>query len=185
MISVHFQGKAFSITVIQVYAATTDAKEIEVDLFYEDLQHLLELTPEKDVLFIIGDWNAKIGSQEILERAVLRWQRNRTGRPLSPSQIHQKNISMLSKLHKTTSEYWQRTSGTQKSRSLSSKTGRKNIKDKKETKEVGRELHPEKELRSRKGVLKRDKFPNTRKHSYCQVCGEPWKHRGQHNREEK
>ena len=54
--------------------------------------------------------------------AVLRWQRNRTGRPLSPSQIHQKNISTLSKLHKTTSEYWQRTSGTQKSRSLSSKT---------------------------------------------------------------
>ena len=131
MISVHFQGKAFSITVIQVYAATTDAKEIDVDLFYEDLQHLLELTPEKDVLFIIGDWNAKIGSQEILERAVLRWQRNRTGRPLSPSQIHQKNISMLSKLHKTTSEYWQRTSGTQKSRSLSSKTGRKKYKRRK------------------------------------------------------
>ena len=129
MISVHFQGKPFNITVIQVYAATTDAKEIEVDLFYEDLQHLLELTPEKDVLFIIGDWNAKIGSQEILERAVLRWQRNRTGRPLSPSQIHQKNISMLSKFYKTTYECWQRTSGTQKSRSLSSKTGRKNIKD--------------------------------------------------------
>ena len=65
MISVHFQGKPFSITVIQVYAATTDAKEIEVDLFYEDLQHLLELTPEKDVLFIRGDWNAEVGSQEI------------------------------------------------------------------------------------------------------------------------
>ena len=67
MISVHFQAKPFSITVIQVYAATTDAKEIEVYLLYEDLQHLLELTPEKDVLFIIGDWNAKVGSQEILE----------------------------------------------------------------------------------------------------------------------
>ena len=84
------------------------------------------------------------------------------GRPLSPSQIHQKNISMLSKLHRTTSECWQRTSGTQKSRSLSSKTGRKKYKRwKKETKEVGRELHP------RKGVLKREKFPNTRKHSHC------------------
>ena len=67
MISVHFQAKPFSITVIQVYAATTDAKEIEVYLFYEDLQHLLELTAEKDVLFIIGDWNAKVGSQDILE----------------------------------------------------------------------------------------------------------------------
>ena len=60
--------------------------------------------------------------------AVLRWWRNRMGRPLSPSQIHQKNISMLSKFHKTTSECWQRTSGTQKSRSLSSKTGRKKYK---------------------------------------------------------
>ena len=58
MILVRFQGKPFKITVIQVYASTTDAKETEVDQFYEDLQHLLELTP-KDVLFIIGDWNAK------------------------------------------------------------------------------------------------------------------------------
>ena len=63
MISVHFQGKPFSITVIQVYAPTTNAEEAE--LFYEDLQDLLELTPKKDVLFIIGDWNAKVGSQEI------------------------------------------------------------------------------------------------------------------------
>ena len=63
--------------------------------------------------------------------AVLRWQRNRTGRPLSPSQIHQKNISMLSKFHKTTSECWQRTSGTQQSRSLASKTGRKKYKRRK------------------------------------------------------
>ena len=62
--------------------------------------------------------------------AVLRWQKNRTDRPLFPPQIHQKNISTLSKFYKTTSECWQRTSGTQKSRSLSSKTGRKNIKDK-------------------------------------------------------
>ena len=65
MISVHFQGKLFNITVIQVYAPTTDAEEAEVDQFYEDLEDLLELTPKKDVLFIIGDWNANIESQEI------------------------------------------------------------------------------------------------------------------------
>ena len=64
MISVHFQGKPFNITVIQVYAPTTNAEEAEVERFYEDLQELLELTPQKDVLFIIGDWNAKGGSQE-------------------------------------------------------------------------------------------------------------------------
>ena len=62
MISVRFQGKPFNITVIQVYAPTSNAEETE--LFYEDLQDLLELTPKKDVLFIIGDWNAKVGSQE-------------------------------------------------------------------------------------------------------------------------
>ena len=64
MISVHFQGKPFNLTVIQVYAPTSNAKEAEVEQFYEDLQDLLELTPKKDVLFIIGDWNAKIESQE-------------------------------------------------------------------------------------------------------------------------
>ena len=64
MISVHFQGKPFSITVIQVYALTSNAEETEVEQFYEDLEDLLELTPKKDVLFIIGDWNAKVGSQE-------------------------------------------------------------------------------------------------------------------------
>ena len=64
MISVHLQGKPFSITVIQVYAPTSNAKEAEVELFYEDLQDLLELTPQKDVLFILGDWNANVGSQE-------------------------------------------------------------------------------------------------------------------------
>ena len=64
MISVHFQGKPFSIMVIQVYDPTTNAEEAEVEWFYEDLQGLLELTPPKDVLFIIGDWNAKVGSQE-------------------------------------------------------------------------------------------------------------------------
>ena len=65
MISAHFQGKPFKTTVIQVYAPTSNAKEAEVKWFCEDLQDLLELTPNKDVLFIIGDWNAKVGSQEI------------------------------------------------------------------------------------------------------------------------
>ena len=65
MISVCFQGKSFNITVIQVYVPSTNAKEAEVEWFYDDLQDLLELTPRKDVLFIIGDWNAKVGSQEI------------------------------------------------------------------------------------------------------------------------
>ena len=64
MISVRFKGKPFSITVIQAYAPTSDTEEAEVEQFYEDLQDLLELTPKKDVLFIIGDWNAKVGSQE-------------------------------------------------------------------------------------------------------------------------
>ena len=70
MISVHFQGKPLNITVIQVYAPTSNFKEAEVERFYEDIQDLLELTPKKDVLFIInvpfiiGDWNAKVGSQE-------------------------------------------------------------------------------------------------------------------------
>ena len=65
MISICFQGKPFKSKVIQVYTPTSNAKETEVEWFYEDLQDLLELTPPKDVLFIIGDWNAKIGSQEI------------------------------------------------------------------------------------------------------------------------
>ena len=65
MISVHFQGKPFNITVIQVYALTSNAEEAEVEWFYENLQDLLELTHKKDVLFIIGDWNVKVGSQEV------------------------------------------------------------------------------------------------------------------------
>ena len=65
MISVHFQGKPFNITVIQVSASTSNTEEAEVKCFYEDLQDLLELTPQKDVLVITGDWNAKAGSQEI------------------------------------------------------------------------------------------------------------------------
>ena len=64
MISVHFQGKPFNITVIQVYVPTSNAEKAEVEWFYEDLQDLLELTPMKDVLFIIEDWNTKVGNQE-------------------------------------------------------------------------------------------------------------------------
>ena len=66
MISVHFQGKPFNITVIQVYALTSNAEEAEVEQFYEGLQDLLELTPQKDVLFIVGNCNAKVGSEETL-----------------------------------------------------------------------------------------------------------------------
>ena len=65
MISVHLQGKQFNITIIQAYAPTSNAEEADIERFYEDLQDLLELTPKKDVLFIIGDWNAKVRSQEI------------------------------------------------------------------------------------------------------------------------
>ena len=65
MISVNFQGKPFNITVTQVFSSITIAEEAEFEWFYEDLQDCLELTPKKDVLFIIGDWNAKVGSQEI------------------------------------------------------------------------------------------------------------------------
>ena len=65
MISVHFQGKPFNITVIQVYAPTSNAEEVEIEWLYEDIQDLLELTPKKDVLFIIGNWNIKVGIQEI------------------------------------------------------------------------------------------------------------------------
>ena len=64
MISVHFQGKPFNITVIQAYAPTSNTEEAEAERFCKDLQNLLELTPQKDVLFIIGDWNSKVGSQE-------------------------------------------------------------------------------------------------------------------------
>ena len=64
MISIRFQGKPFSITVIQVYVPTSNTEEAEVEWFYEDIQDLMEVTPKKDVLFIIGDWNAKVESQE-------------------------------------------------------------------------------------------------------------------------
>ena len=65
MVSLRFQGKPFNITVIQVYVPTSNAEEAKVEEFYEDLQDLIELTPQKDVLFVIGDWNEKVGSQEI------------------------------------------------------------------------------------------------------------------------
>ena len=64
MISVCFQGKPFNITVIQIYVLTRNAEEVEIEQFYEDLQDLSELTPEKDILFMVGDWNAKVESQE-------------------------------------------------------------------------------------------------------------------------
>ena len=64
MVSVHFQGKPFNTTVFQVYALASNAEEAKIEWFYEDLQDLLETTPKTDVLFIIGDWNAKVGSQE-------------------------------------------------------------------------------------------------------------------------
>ena len=64
MISVHFQGKPSNITVIQVFASTSNAEEAEIERFYDDFQDPLELTPNKDVLFMIGDWNAKVGSKE-------------------------------------------------------------------------------------------------------------------------
>ena len=67
MISIHFQGKQFIITVMQVCAPTSNTEEAEVEQFHEDLQDFLEITPKKDVLFIIGDWNAKVGSQEMPE----------------------------------------------------------------------------------------------------------------------
>ena len=74
MISVCFQGKPFNITVIQVYSPTSNVEEAEVERFYEDLQDLLELTPPKDILFIISDWNGKVGSQETLEnRQIWPW----------------------------------------------------------------------------------------------------------------
>ena len=73
MISVCFQGKLFNITVIQVYAPTSNTEEAEVEQFYEDLQDILELTPKKDVLFIIGDWNAKVGRNTWSNRQIWPW----------------------------------------------------------------------------------------------------------------
>ena len=73
MMSVHFQGKPFNITVIQAYAPASNAEEAEVEWFYEDLQDLLELIPKNDVLFIIEDWNAKVGSHETPNRQIWPW----------------------------------------------------------------------------------------------------------------
>ena len=83
MISVCFQGKPFNITVIQAYAPTSNAEEAEVERFYEDQQDLLESTPQKDVLFIIGDWNAKVGSQDIPGvTQIWPWVQNEAGQRL-------------------------------------------------------------------------------------------------------
>ena len=95
MISFCFQGKPFNITVIQVYALTTDAKEAEVEWFYDDLEDLLELTSKKDVLFLIGDWNAKVGSQKLTRvtgKFGLRVQ-NEAG--LKLSEFSQENIFVI------------------------------------------------------------------------------------------
>ena len=110
--------------------------------------------------------------------AVLRRRRNRIGRPLSPPQIHQKIIWMLSDFHKTTSECWWKTPGTQKGSLFSSKGGRIKYKKQKERQRV-RDGDP-----SREEFVK-EKFPNTRKPSHQQVCGEFWNLRGQHNQEGK
>ena len=85
MISICFQGKRFNITVIQVYAPTTNAEEAEVEWFYKDLQDLLELTPKKDVLFIIGDWNAKVGKSRDTwsNRQIWPWSTKWTGQRLT------------------------------------------------------------------------------------------------------
>ena len=106
---------------------------------------------------VIKFWRKMFDFKLRNRRAVLRWQRNRTGRSLSPSQIPQKNISKLSKLHKTTSECWQRTSGNQKSRPLFSKTGRKKYKrwKKRQRRWQGRSI-PGREACSRKGILRRE-----------------------------
>ena len=99
MISVRFQGKPFTITVIQVYASTSNAKEAEVERFYEDPQDLLEQTPKKYVLFIIGDWNAKVGSQEIpgvTGKFGLRVQ-NEAGQRLT--EFHQENTLVMANTH--------------------------------------------------------------------------------------
>ena len=73
MISVRFQGKSFNITVIQVYTPTSNVEEAKVEQFYEDLQDIIELTPQKGLLFVIRDWNAKVGSQETSNRQIWPW----------------------------------------------------------------------------------------------------------------
>ena len=99
MISVRFQGKPFNITVIQVYAPTSNVEEAEVEWFYEDLQDLLELTPRKDVLFNTGDWNAKVGSQEtpgVTGKSGLGM-RNEAGQRLI--ELHQENALVIASTH--------------------------------------------------------------------------------------
>ena len=104
MISVHFLGKPFNITVIQVNAPTSNAEEAEIERFYEDLQDLLELTPKKDVLFITGDWNAKVGSQEtpgITGKFSLGVQNEAGQRPI---ELSQENTLVITNTLPTTQE---------------------------------------------------------------------------------
>ena len=99
MISVRFQGKPFNITVIQVYTPTSNAEEAEVERFYEDLQDLVELIPQKDVLFIIGDWNAKVGSRKTSEvtRKFGLGVQNKAGQRLI--ELHQENALVIASTH--------------------------------------------------------------------------------------
>ena len=101
----------------------------------------------------------------LVEEMVPRWQSNRTGRPLSPPEIHQKIIWMLRNFHKTTSEYWQRTPDTQKGSQISLKGGRKKYKRKTETKDLGMQVDPGEE------VMKEDKLPHSKKSYHWHVCG--------------
>ena len=110
MISVCLQGKPFNITVIQVYAPTSNAKEAKIERFYEDLQDLLELSPPKDVLFILGDWNAKVGSQETpgVTGKFGLGMRNKAGQRLT--EFYQENALVIANIlfqqHKTRLYTW-------------------------------------------------------------------------------
>ena len=116
MISVRFQGKPFNITIIQAYAPTSNAKEAEVERFYEDLQDLLELTPKKDVLFIIDNWNAKVGSQETPgvtgKFGLFRQHKKRLYTWTSPDGQHQNHIDYI-----LCSQRWRSSIQSAKSRS--------------------------------------------------------------------
>ena len=102
MISVRFQGKTFNIMVIQVYGPITDAEEAEVDRSYEDLQDLLELTPKKDILFIVGEWNAKVGSQEIPK--ITAWPWSTKGSRAKANRVLSREHALHSKHHFATTQ---------------------------------------------------------------------------------
>ena len=108
MISVHFRGKPFNITVIQVYTPNTNAEEAEVERFYKDLQDFLELTPKKDVLFMIGDWNAKVGSQDTPRITGKFGEQNEAGQKLT--EFCQENALVIAEIlfqqHKRRLDRW-------------------------------------------------------------------------------